>query len=271
MYLLLALNLTLALTGIAPSNLTVGAVVAQFAQLSNYYMLRFGESHIIPATGPLWSLSVEEHFYLIYPLLFIVLQRRFSQHNAALAMLPICAVVLAWRCYLVYVMGVSGNYTYEATDTRFDSLLFGCIMGLAFNPAIDENTLNFGERVWIAILLASFGLLALCIVIRDEAFRATFRYTIQGIALAPVFFCAIRYSDWPMFRWLNYRWVRRLGIISYSFYLIHLTALAQAANLVRYNHVLTPILGFLMAVAFSTLVYFLVEKPLGKLRRQLHR
>ena len=271
MYLVLCLNLTLAFAGIAPSNLTAGAVIAQFAHFSNYYMLWSGTSHIVPGTGALWSLAVEEHFYLLYPLMLSLLLRRTTYRQTAIALLGLCAVVLAWRCYRVFDLGLHGDYTYEATDCRFDSLLYGCIMGIALNPALDRNILDFGKRVWLVALTASGAVLLFCFVFRDESFRETFRYTLQGVALFPIFFCAIRHKDWPLFAWLNNNWVRRLGVISYTFYLIHLTTLSQAADLVHYNLLLTPLLGFVFAVAFSTIVYFLIERPLSRLRHKLHR
>ena len=194
-----------------------------------------------------------------------------TYRQAAITLLALCAMVLAWRCYLVFALGVHGDYTYEATDSRFDSLLYGCIMGLALNPALDTEILTFGKWAWLSLLALAGALLTFCFAFRNDSFRETLRYTIQGIALFPVFFCAIRYKDWPLFMWLNNKWVRGFGIISYTFYLIHLTTLSQAADIVHYNLVLTPLLGFVLAVGFSMVVYFLVERPLSRLRHRLHR
>ncbi|HEY6456414.1 MAG TPA: acyltransferase [Steroidobacteraceae bacterium] len=270
MYVLLTLNLILALIGVLPSDLTVGAVAAQFAHLSNYYMLLFGEKHIVPGTGVMWSLAVEEHFYLLYPMLLLFLLGRLSYKHTAVVLLGLCALVLVWRCYLVFGLSVPSDYTYEATDTRFDSLLYGCIMGIALNPALDDRALTFSSRTWFVLLTISGAVLAFCFWYRSDAFRATVRYSLQGIALFPLFFCAIRYSRWPLFAWLNFAWIRGLGIVSYSFYLVHLTTLSEAATIVHQT-VLAPSLGFAMAVLYSVAMYFLVEKHLGILRHRLHR
>jgi peptidoglycan/LPS O-acetylase OafA/YrhL len=271
MYLVLALNLMLVFTGIAPSAMTPGALLAQFGHLSNYYIIWSGEDHIVPGSSAMWSLAVEEHFYLIYPLLLTLLLRRLSYPRTAMVLLSLCVLVLLWRCYLIFDVGVQRDYTYMATDTRFDSLLYGCIMGIALNPALDPHILDFGRRRWLLLLAGSAALLAFCFIYRSYAFRETFRYSIQGIALFPVFFCAIRYSKWPGFAWLNLSWVRGLGLISYTFYLIHLTALAQSADILRGYKLLIPVLAFVMAVAFSTAMYFLVERRMSVLRHKLHR
>ena len=50
----------------------------------------------------------------------------------------------------------------------------------------------------ILVLLFSF-------VFRGEAFRETFRYSLQGVALVPVFVCAIRFPRWGLMKVLNLR------------------------------------------------------------------
>ena len=51
-------------------------------------------------TSHFWSLAVEEHFYLIFPLLYVWMVPRFSAYGQALILLGLCAAALAWRCIL---------------------------------------------------------------------------------------------------------------------------------------------------------------------------
>jgi peptidoglycan/LPS O-acetylase OafA/YrhL len=64
--------------------------------------------------------------------------------------------------------------------------------------------------------------------------------------------------------------MRALGLISYTFYLIHITALAFVERYVHGSWWVHASLGFLLSVAFSAAMYFLVEKRLAALRRRLH-
>jgi peptidoglycan/LPS O-acetylase OafA/YrhL len=59
------------------------------------------------------------------------------------------------------------------------------------------------------------------LVWRDTTFRETARYSLQGLALMPIFYCAIRFSGHPLLRPLNSPWAIKLGAYSYVIYLVH--------------------------------------------------
>ena len=246
------------------------AVTAQFLQLTNYYSIFWGSDTMIPDSGPMWSLAVEEHFYLLFPLALSLLLRRWDYRRIGIIFAAVCLASLAWRCVLLYGLGVGHDYIYFATDTRIDSLLYGCIMGIWLNPVLERQFDNVSTARWIGVLALAAGLLGLTFLYRSEGFRETVRYTLQGVALFPIFFCAVRKSEWPIFRWLETRPIRFLGLISYTFYLVHLKALVTVNRYVEAPMLVRAVLGFILAVAFSSAMYYLVERRLGALRRHLH-
>ncbi|MBL0010792.1 MAG: acyltransferase [Nitrosomonas sp.] len=185
LYIILFLISILALTGIVEHQMRPWAVVSQVFYWTNYYMIFYGNDYFVPGTAVNWSLAIEEHFYFVFPLIFLLAVRRLSYSNTALLFVVICTLVLIWRNWLVVVDGMSYLYTYYATDTRFDSLLFGCIMGVWKNPIADEDW-KFGSHSRYMVLCLALILLGFCFVWRDETFRETLRYTLQGIALFPI-------------------------------------------------------------------------------------
>lgn len=249
-----------------PSGLALGA---QFAQLTNYYLL-FVDHWVIPDSVPTWSLAVEEHFYLLFPLLLIALLRRASYRVTALVLGAVCACVLAWRLWLILVWHVPSDYTFLATDTRLDSLLYGCILGIGLSSLGKQPLLRWRTTSWVLVLLLAGAVLVASFLDRSEAFRATWRYSLQGLALMPIFFTAVARSHWPIYRWLESWPMRFLGLISYTFYLIHLRALRLAAYYVGGSHVLDAVLAFIASVAFAAAMYYLVERHLAAVRRRLH-
>ena len=138
------------------------------------------------------------------------------------------------------------------------------------NPALDRSDRTPGKLTWIALLAASFGGLLLTFAIRSESFREVFRYSLQGIAMFSIFFCAVRFHDWPVFRWLESRPMRALGLISYTFYLVHIPVLELLRTYADLGKWPRTVVAFVLTVAVSTAMYYLVERKMAALRRRLH-
>jgi len=272
MYLALALSVVLAIAGLLPGEIRTEPVMYQAAFLTNFYALWGAFPEGMPAgTVVLWSLAVEEHFYMFFPLLSLLMMPRMSPRGQAKLLLGICAVVLAWRCVLVYGLHAVEERTYFGSDTHIDSILYGCIMGVFCNPYMDRP-LSISHLGKVALYVFSVGLLLFSLLYRDVAFRETFRYTLQGIALAPLFYLAI--VDWkqPWFRWLNWKPVRVLGTMTYGLYLVHFTAIELVRHLWPQGAVPTrALVAFALSLAFASVMYVLVERPLARLRKRLHR
>jgi peptidoglycan/LPS O-acetylase OafA/YrhL len=266
-YLVLGLSALAAALGVLAGGVSARALFAQTVHLANYWIVREGYAGQPAGTGVYWSLAVEEHFYLFFPCLFLLL-RRFvgSPRRQAAALWALCATLLAWRCVLVLGLHASVDRTYLATDTRADSILFGCALALHGNPALDGPS-RVSEAGWKWILLpASCLCLLLTFVHRAPAFRETLRYSLQGVALVPIFVVALRWPSWGPCRVLNLRVMSFLGELSYSLYLVHhvlLGALRALPGVAR-----AP-LALALAIGIAWAIHELVEKPCARLRRRL--
>ena len=103
-------------------------------------------------------------------------------------------------------------------------------------------------------------------------FRETIRYSLQGLALTPVFIAAIRFPRWLPFRVLNAKAVAFVGVLSFTLYLCHEIAVIA---LYTWFPALRPyqiaLLAFTIAFMFSLIIHQLVEKPSAALRKRLAR
>lgn len=253
--------------GLAEGQMDFATLSSEVLFYFNYYA-QVAEPHMVEGLGLLWSLSVEEHFYLIWPALFMALMAGVIRLRHVVLLL---AIILAWRVYRVTVWGDPEWKIYFSTDTRLDSLLYGCVLALAQArwPALSRVCRD--PRAMYAVLgVAAVALLA-TLVLRDETFRSTLRYSIQGIALMPVFHFAVTRPEAVVFRPLNWRPVRQIGLWSYTIYLGHHVIMYALA----YNGVAPfgslALLGLTTALAclWAALVYELAERPLLPLRRRL--
>jgi len=108
-----------------------------------------------------WSLSIEEQFYLIWPLALITLLRR--QRRTAL-WIVVCAIAVSWLLKVgLYWTGASWQRLYHGSDTRADALLVGCLLSLliysrALPAIIVRHHRILGRCAWVvfaALLIAA--------------------------------------------------------------------------------------------------------------------
>jgi peptidoglycan/LPS O-acetylase OafA/YrhL len=269
-YVVLALALAGFLAGWVAGPVTPGAAAAQALHVANYWTIFRGEPGIAMGTGVYWSLAVEEHFYLLFPLLFLALRRLVREPaREALVLWTLSAAILAWRCVLVFHFHSAENRTYMASDTRFDSLLYGCALAIWGNPVLDGPS-RLPEPVWKRGLVpGAVAALLFTFVYRQPAFRETFRYTIQGIALTVLFIAAIRFPRWGAFRLLNHPRVAFVGVLSYSLYLVHHVVLGALARSLDLNPVLRGAAALLVSLALAYAIHRAIERPCARLRRRL--
>jgi peptidoglycan/LPS O-acetylase OafA/YrhL len=207
-------------------------------------------------TVPLWSLAVEEQFYLLWPLAVYFLRRKplLATSWALLALAP----VLRYTCTPLFDRPWA---IYMLTPFRMDTLAAGALIAILW-PSIQAGIAASPARTWkigagcMAVILLSLG-----------AFTTFHRFGIDTYANTPlsnallyetslaicasVFLLALlgigkRFlSTWPLV-WL--------GRISYSIYLFHLTALTLLPE-----HKALP--ATLLTIAYALAMWYAIEMP----------
>lgn len=222
-------------------------------------------------TGVYWSLAIEEHFYMGFPLLMMVLMPRLTRGKIALVLLGTCVMGLLWRMHLIHNTDAGHVRVYYGTFARLDSIMYGCVLALWGNPFLDKP-FRLSPLVRGLLLALALGATATTFVFKGEAFRETWRYTIQGVALFPLFYLAVTDYKSPLFSWLSWGWLRYIGALSYTLYLIHLGLWSLFEILkpewgVPVRFAVCGVLSFAYAIA----MYYTVEQPCAKLRKRLHK
>jgi len=205
---------------------------------------------------PLWSLDVEEHYYLLFPLFLLLTFRK----KPWLIFAAICLGVLMLRFALEPIYG---DKVYYWTHTRIDSILFGSILALWRNP-IDHDRGGFAAH-WTTLAIGA-ALMLITFVVRDDSFRQTLRYSLQGIALMFVFTFAIQDRGWAA-HLLASRPLRWLADISYTLYLVHMPMIRLVGAFVS-SHTLAFVIGVALAIVVSQIVREVIEKPALRWRRR---
>jgi len=209
--------------------------------------------------GHLWSLSVEEQFYLLWPLAVVASKPRHAPWVAAAGIIvgPI-ARSAAW----LFLRGTPYR-DLALFPVVADSLATGCLL------AIGREWLE--KQGWYTRLFqptASLLLVALVLLInRYSAYTivSVIGGSIINICLAILVHRSVYHSGDPVGRVLNWKPVAFVGVLSYSLYIW------QQPFLDRYSaawvNEFPQNLGFAVLAALAS--YFLLEKPMLKLRHRL--
>lgn len=265
MFLTIFFAISLYVVGVFTGGINPLGLLSLFGLFANYIQIFYPDVHLLPGTDVFWSLAVEEHFYLIFPAVFYIGMRYFNRNKLSLFLAFCCVLILIWRIILVVYHDASSSRVLFATDTRFDSLLFGSILALYKNPYMDK--INWGTNrqtalLWFGVIVILFGFLD-----REEFFRNTWRFTLQGVGLTALFTIVILRKDWIVYYLLNNPVADYLGNLSYTLYLVHHIILNAIDP--YFDVVMKGILGIVLSFAYASLMWHFVEKPCANLRRRL--
>ena len=237
-------------------------IAEQLGFVSNYAFLWGHADRGVPDI-PLWSLAVEEHFYLVFPGIYALWLGRLEPARAAAVCLAACLLVLAIRIYCVLTVDDIGGIYYW-THTRIDSILFGSCLALWRNPAMDPDVRR--PPMW-QVGVALLVLLA-CLLIRNEIFRQTLRYSLQGASLL-VLFSYVLTTDNPLVRVLSSIPMRKIGLYSYTLYLVHKPLVAMLTE--RWPDTPVPVVMLVVGTAswlWAAAMYAAVERHFARLRKR---
>jgi peptidoglycan/LPS O-acetylase OafA/YrhL len=247
---------------VSDKTIPIGELTSALFYFANYYGLYIGYD-VARTFIILWSLAVEEHFYLIFPLIFLVFSKNLLRFLKILIIILI--LILVWRLILVMILPVGNNWwVHRATDARADSILYGCIFSIIL--ATDYGN-KFIEKCSKPVLfLLGTIIIFLCFIIHNDLFRGTFNYSLQGFALLLIFPTLLFSQTSKLKQLLESFWLRYIGKLSYSLYLQHWTAHVFVRSFVKSKE------EFYIAVILTTITltlisYHLIERPIIKLRR----
>ncbi len=265
-------------SGVLSGGVTLAGTLAQVFYFANYYQVFFSKFNSIPAgTGIFWSLAVEEHFYLLYPLIVSTVLMSLSWRRRSAVLGIACVAVLGWRLYLTLRWSASADRIYYSTDTRIDSILYGCLLASRFPALADATTAEQptpGHRHAAWLWSAGLALLLASLIVRAPLFRETMRYSVQGIGLLFVFYGLLA-SRGAVNAALSWRALVSLGKYSYAFYLCHfvIVQLLTSRGMPSFGRfglfLLVVVLAYLYAKAVTTLVEAPIRRRWATRQRRL--
>ena len=233
-----------------------------------------------------WSVAVEEQFYLVWPLLLLLVLRWRRRGVFALAFVGATASAI-WMAVLS-LDGANTDRLYYGTDTRALPLLLGCSLAALRPPGGIEESLARIRKVRVAntirVVIQLIGLagaagLVLCWLRVQDHDTWLYRggFVVVALAAGALLLTCTDAPRGPLARLLSLPPIRYVGAISYGLYLYH-WPLFQYLTHARTGLTGAGLLGVRFAVTFAVAIvsYHLIEQPIrrgalsrARLRRRL--
>lgn len=209
--------------------------------------------HNLGALTHMWSLSVEEYFYFVWPIALLLITLKARRHRLFI----IAGLTTASSVYRL-VVGLAGwpiERIYYAADTRSDELLAGCLLALLIArcrlPVRDIYAIPAGALLMAFVVLPTSWT---SVFYRDGGSFAI------ALASAAIVAILVQRPEGSVAHILRFRPLVWIGRRSYGMYLWNLP-LAAMVGFVLPGSVLTTLLVLALSVLVPALSYRFVEQP----------
>jgi peptidoglycan/LPS O-acetylase OafA/YrhL len=210
----------------------------------------------------LWSLSVEEHFYLLWPglLCWLLTTKRPALYTAVLAF-----GLEVWRTIDLHLHLIAKMLPFLdvpwRTDFRLDALLWGCVAAfLLQEPKYRALCLKISPLIFASIV--GFYLLCLTVPVPMRAVWAPMAIPLMLVG-------TLTHEYWWFSRMLDFAPIRWIGRISYSLYLWQQLFFVPHWEMHTLPHLQRLPLNIGITLVCATASYYLIEKPFIRMGRRV--
>lgn len=243
------------------------------------YFAQFGDVVDSPFKHA-WTLGIEEQYYLLFPLLLIVLWRVFGRRGRGkiLAVILLLAGVSAMLMARIYVPGGDPSRVYYGTDTRMQDILIGAALAVVLSMIDKQRLAAWTSRHRPAVVSVGWVVAVLTVYwffwIPAHGwvfyggylvFDVMFALLVASVELIPSSSIA------AVFSWRPIAWI---GMLSYGLYLWHYPLFViLTPDRVHLSGIPLQLLRFGLTFVIASASYYVIEDPIrkGALRRMGRR
>jgi peptidoglycan/LPS O-acetylase OafA/YrhL len=218
--------------------------------------------------GHTWSLAIEEQFYLMWcPLLCWMLSRLRQRALIVLATLLLNLILIMVLESRIQWGTFGKDYLYNATDCRFNALLFGALTSMIFVWQLSSEKI-LASRAFNLVALAALGLSVLLASNFEESNQSTYRVLPWFAAACSILILwLVTRSTSPFHSLLRFPALVWIGKVSYGLYLWHNVVLAFVR---QFQWPLWMQFFFYITLSLITTAcsYYFLERPFLKLKER---
>lgn len=218
--------------------------------------------------GHLWSLSIEGQFYILWPIVLIIVMKIARRRGKLMAWIMACAAVSALAMALIYVPGTDPSRVYYGTDTRVFALLIGAALAVAWpSQKLNDKVSEPARRV--LDIVGGLGLILLLVLFNqvNEFDDLLYRGGFLVISLiAAVVIAVLAHPASRLGAIVGCKPLRWIGLRSYSLYIWHFPVIILSSPNVSTEEsgMLRIIIQVVVSFLLAALSYKYVEEPIRR-------
>ncbi len=210
-----------------------------------------------------WSLAIEEHFYLIWPVVLLAALKLGIGKKRIVLITLLVVIASGLQRASLHQFGAPPVRTYYGIDTRADALLIGCLTGLCVSWGLVH------ARALRPLLVPALMFIGFCMVATGfgSSFMTLGGFTLLAIATGVVIVNVVLGPPGYLCGLLEFGPLVWVGRISYGLYLWHYPVFKATSSL-NTSWPLKLGLAVALTLIVTTLSYYLIEQPALSLKRK---
>lgn len=250
-----------------------GEILAAFTYISNWYYVFQEHSYFTKFAPPsplqhMWSLAVEEQFYIIWPVIMLIALTFVKSKGKLAVFILLLSVISAEAMAFMFTPDVDPSRVYFGTDTRAFSILLGAALAIIWPSAklSDNVTPELKKTLNITGIVSLLALLVMMVFIQEDGSFLYYGGMYLASAVTAVLIAVIVHPASSISKLFSFKPLIWIGVRSYGIYIWHFPIIVLLGIAVKTESISGTKIAIALILTFilSALSFSLVEEPIRK-------